>query len=110
MFLTAVVSGCVVGAFVTVDLLVPGGLVGPYLVPVALYVLLFVNVDCWENLWLATRRPIPVFAYTALRLVARLLVVVCVAVVTDDVTAIIWSLVGLEVLRFSGSLIAWNRR
>jgi O-antigen/teichoic acid export membrane protein len=109
MILTAVVSSCVVGAFVVVDLLVPGGLVGPYLVPVALYVSLFVNVDCWENLWLATRRPVPVFAYTAARLLARLLVVVCVAVVTNDVTAIIWSLVVLEALRFAGSLIAWNR-
>ena len=109
MFLTAVVSSCVVGAFVAVDLLVPGGLVGPYLVPVALYVVLFVNVDYWENFWLATRRPVPVFAYTAGRLMARLLVVVCVAVVTDDVTAIIWSLIVIEVLRFSGSLIAWNR-
>jgi O-antigen/teichoic acid export membrane protein len=108
MILTAVISGCVVGAFVVVDLLVPGGLVGPYLVPVTLYVLLFVNLDCWENLWLATRRPVPVFVYTALRLVARLLVVVCVAVVTNDVTTIIWSLVGLEALRFSGSLIAWK--
>jgi O-antigen/teichoic acid export membrane protein len=109
MILTAVVSSCVVGAFVAVDLLVPGGLVGPYLVPVALYVILFVNVDYWENLWLATRRPLPVFAYTAGRLMARLLVVVCVAVVTGDVTAIIWSLIVLELLRFSGSLIAWNR-
>jgi O-antigen/teichoic acid export membrane protein len=107
--LTAVVSSCVVGAFVAVDLLVPGGLVGPYLVPVGLYVLLFVNVDCWENLWLATRRPIPVFVYTAARLIARMLVVVCVAIVTNDVTAIIWSLIVLEALRFSGSLIAWKR-
>ena len=107
--LTAVVSSCVVGAFVAVDLLVPGGLVGPYLVPVGLYVLLFVNVDCWENLWLATRRPIPVFVYTAARLIARMLVVVCVAIVTNDVTAIIWSLIVLEALRFLGSLIAWKR-
>jgi O-antigen/teichoic acid export membrane protein len=109
MFLTAIVSSFVVGAFVVVDLLVPGGLVGPYLVPVVLYVFLFVNVDCWEHLWLATRRAVSVFAYTAGRLLARLLVVVCVAVLTNDVTAIIWSLVVLEALRFAGSLIAWNR-
>lgn len=107
--LTAVVSSCVVGAFVLVDLLVPGGLVGPYLVPVGLYVVLFVNMDCWENFWLASGWPMPVFAYTAGRLLARLLVVVSVAVVTNDVTAIIWSLIVLEALRFSGSLIAWNR-
>jgi O-antigen/teichoic acid export membrane protein len=108
MILTAIISSSVVGAFLALDLLVPGGLVGPYLVPVVLYVLLFVNVDCWESLWVATRRPIPVFAYTGGRLVARMVVVVCVAVVTHDVSAIIWSLIVLEALRLSGALVVWN--
>jgi O-antigen/teichoic acid export membrane protein len=34
--LTAIISSAVVVAFVALDLLVPGGLVGPYLLPVAL--------------------------------------------------------------------------
>jgi len=106
--LTAIISSAVVVAFVAVDLLVPGGLVGPYLVPVALYVLLFVNVDCWEVLWIATGRPAAVFAYTAGRLTARMLVVVCVAVITTNVSAIIWSLIALEALRLLGATIAWQ--
>ena len=97
--LTAIISSAVVVAFVVVDLLVPGGLVGPYLVPVALYVLLFVNVDCWKTLWIATGRLRAVMAYTAGRLAVRMLVVVCVAVMTTNVSAIIWSLIGLEALR-----------
>src|SRR5215831_14762754 len=69
--LTAIISSGVVVVFAAVDLLIPGGLVGPYLVPVALYVLLFVNVDCWETFWIATGRPTAVFAYTAGRLAVR---------------------------------------
>jgi O-antigen/teichoic acid export membrane protein len=106
--LTAAISSAVVGAFIIVDLMVPGGLVGPYLLPVALYVLFYVNLDWWENFWVATRRPLPVFVYTAVRLIARLVVVVCAAVVTRDVWVIIWSLIVLEGLRLIGSFIAWK--
>ena len=91
-----------------IHLLVPGGLVGPYLVPLVLYVLLFVNLDWWECLWLATRRLVAVFVYTAGRLTARMLVVVSVAIVTNSVAAIIWSLIVLEALRFAGALVAWR--
>lgn len=106
--LTAIISSAVVVAFAAVDLLVPGGLVGPYLVPVAVYVLLFVNVDCWETFWIAIGRPKAVFAYTAGRLAVRMLVVVCVAVMTANASAIIWSLVALEALRLVGTTIAWQ--
>ena len=106
--LTAIISSAFVVAFAAVDLLVPGGLVGPYLVPVAVYVLLFVNVDCWETFWIATGRPAPVFAYTAGRLALRMLVVVCVAVMTNNVSAIIWSLIALEALRLLGATIVWQ--
>lgn len=106
--LTAIISFAVVVVFVIVDLLVPGGLVGPYLVPVVLYVLLFANVDCWETFWIATNRPMAIFAYTIGRLTARMLVVVCVAVMTTNVSAIIWSLIALEALRLLGATIAWQ--
>jgi O-antigen/teichoic acid export membrane protein len=105
--LTAGVSVVVVGIFVVIDLLVPGGLVGPYLVPVALYVLLFVNVDWWESLWVSTGQPLWVFVYGAGRLIARLVVVVCVAVVTKNVSAVIGSLLVLEGLRLTGALLVW---
>lgn len=108
--LQAGVSVVVVGIFVAIDLAVPRGLVGPYLVPVVLYVLLFVNLDWWESLWVATRRPTMwVFAYSAGRLIARLVVVVCVAVVTNSVAAIIGSLLVLEGLRLAGALVLWIR-
>jgi O-antigen/teichoic acid export membrane protein len=107
--LTAIVSTCVVIVFVIVDLLVPKGLVGPYLVPVSLYVLLFVNLDWWESLWVARGNTVAVFAYTAGRLIARMTVVVCAAVITQKVELIIWSLVALEGMRMLGSFVAWRR-
>jgi O-antigen/teichoic acid export membrane protein len=108
--LTGIISLSVVGLFVGVDLLVPhGGLVGPYLIPVCVYVLLFVNLDWWETFWVARRQTIAVFAYTAGRLIARMTVVVCVAVITRDVMETIWSLVALEAIRLLGSFVAWRR-
>lgn len=107
--LTAIVSSLAAGAFLALDLLVPGGLVGPYAVPVVLYVLLFVNVDWWESFWVVMHRPIAVLVYTGGRLMVRMAVVVCVAVVTADVSAIIWSLIVLEALRLTGALMVWAR-
>jgi O-antigen/teichoic acid export membrane protein len=106
--LTAYISLLIVGVVVALQLLIPGGVVGPYLVPVVLYVLLSVNLDWWESLWLATHRPVPVFVYTGARLLARMLVVVSVAIMTHNVWAIIWSLVMLEGLRFAGAFVAWT--
>src|SRR5215470_17815222 len=62
--LTAIFSLSVVGAFVAADLLAPHGFVGPYLVPMVVYVLLFVNLDWWEWYWVAMGRPLLVFWYT----------------------------------------------
>lgn len=106
--LVAAVSVLVVGVFVAIDLLVPGGLVGPYLVPVVLYVLLFVNLDFWETFWIATRRPLWVWVYSGGRLMARMVVVVCVAVLTKKVSTIIESLLVLEALRLAGALVVWR--
>jgi O-antigen/teichoic acid export membrane protein len=108
-WLTAIFSVSIVGVFVGCDLLAPRGLVGPYLVPMVIYVLLFVNLDWWEPFWVAMHRPLLVFSYTAGRLTARMLVAVCTAVITNDVWAIIWALVALETLRVFGSLVVWRR-
>jgi O-antigen/teichoic acid export membrane protein len=107
-YLTAFVSLLTVSVVIVTHLLIPTGLVGPYLVPVVLYVLLFVNLDWWESFWIATHRPFPVFVYTSARLLARMLVVVSVAIVSKSVWAIIWSLIVLEALRFAGAYIAWT--
>ncbi|MGB6603823.1 MAG: oligosaccharide flippase family protein [Steroidobacteraceae bacterium] len=106
--LVAAVSVAVVAVFLVIDFLVPRGLIGTYLVPVVLYVLLFVNLDWWEPFWIATRRPQWVLVYSGGRLMARMLVVVCVAVLTKSVAAIIGSLLVLEAVRLAGSAVAWT--
>ena len=107
--LTGIFSLSVVAVFVACDLVAPNGLVGPYLVPIVIYVLLYVNLDWWESLWVAMGRPLLVFWYTGGRLTARLLVVVCAALLSSDVWVIIWSLIAFETLRLLGSFVLWRR-
>lgn len=107
--LTGIFSLSLVGAFVACDLVVPGGLVGPYLVPLVIYVLLYVNLDWWEYFWVARRHTILVFWYTGGRLMARMLVVVGAALVTNDVWVIIWALIAFEALRVCGAFVLWRR-
>lgn len=71
-------------------------------------VIFFVNVDFWEAFWLARRQTGAMFAYTAGRLIGRMLIVVAVAMATRDVNTIILALVGLEGLRLVISAIAWR--
>jgi O-antigen/teichoic acid export membrane protein len=106
--LTAVMSGAVVGGCLILNFLTGGMFIGSYAIPVALYVMFYVNVDFWEGYWLAMHRPTSVFAYTTARLTVRLLVVVSVAVLTADVATIIWSLIALEGLRLAISSVAWT--
>ena len=102
-------SVLVVGISLLADYLSNGAILGEVALPVAIYVLLFVNLDFWEFYWLALKRPIPVFAYTTGRLIARILVVVTAASIWRDVMPIVWSLIGLEAVRIIGSWIAWLR-
>src|SRR5665213_1987251 len=106
--LTAVLSGAAVGACLVLNFVSGGKLLGEYAIPVALYVMFYVNVDFWEGYWLALQRPTSVFAYMTGRLMLRLLVVVGVAVLTANVVNIIWSLIALEGLRFAVSTVAWT--
>lgn len=99
----------VVGITLLADWLANGAILGDVALPVAIYVLLFVNLDFWEFYWLALKRPVPVFAYTTGRLIARIVVVVTAATIWRDVMPIVWSLIGLEALRIVGSTIAWQR-
>ena len=102
-------SVTVVGGTLLADYLSNGAILGGLQLPVAIYVLLFVNLDFWEFYWLSQKRPAPVFAYTTGRLIARILVVVSAASIWRDVMPIVWSLIGLEALRIAGSWIAWRR-
>lgn len=86
-----------------------GALVGGYMLPLGIFIFVYVNVDFWEHMWLAQRRVGAVFAYTTGRLIARIVTVVTAAWLSGDVKVIIWSLVTLETLRFLASLVAWMR-
>jgi len=101
-------STLVIGIALLADFFANGAILGGVALPVAIYVLLFVNLDFWEFYWLALKRPLPVFAYTTGRLVARIFVVVVAASIWRDVMPIIWSLIGLEAVRILGSFIAWQ--
>jgi O-antigen/teichoic acid export membrane protein len=102
-------SVLVVGTTLLADYLMNGAILGDVALPVALYVLLFVNLDFWEFYWLALKRPLPVFAYTTGRLIARIVVVVVAASIWRDVLPIVWSLITLEAVRIVGSFISWQR-
>src|SRR5262245_34174304 len=98
----------IVGVTVVLDLVTGGAVVGRFLLPVALFTLCFVNIDFWEQLWLAQKQATAVWIYTAVRLIARMLVAVLAAALTADVEVIVWSLVALEVVRLIASAIAWR--
>ncbi|MBL8270359.1 MAG: oligosaccharide flippase family protein [Steroidobacter sp.] len=102
-------SALVVGVTLLADYISGGAILGAVAMPVAIYVLLFVNLDFWEFYWLALKRPVPVFAYTTGRLIARIVVVVTAASIWRDVMPIVWSLIALEAARIVGSWIAWQR-
>ncbi len=106
--LTACSSAIVVAALVAADLLSGGAVVGAYLAPLALYVLLLVNVDFWEFFLIATRRPSRVLLYTAARLTARMVVSIIVAATVGEVEALIWSLVAVEAVRLIVSVLVWR--
>ena len=82
-----------------------GRLVNGYLAPLAAYTLFSVNLDFWEYFWLANGRSRPVFVYSAIRLTARVVVVVITAALTHEVRAIIWALVALEGVRLAAAAV-----
>ena len=108
--LTALNSTAGAAILVALNSLLDGALVGDLAIQVALYVVLFTNVDFWEFLWLAKRRPGAWFAYTSGRLVARMTVVILAAALSGDVDTIIWSLIALEATRLAISVVGWRRR
>jgi O-antigen/teichoic acid export membrane protein len=104
--LTFGTSTLVVLVLVVLDTVSGGAVVHGYLVPLAAYTMVSVNLDFWEHFWLANRRAQPVFIYSAVRLATRVVVVVLTAMLTHDFHAVIWALVVLEGLRFAGAAIA----
>ena len=109
LLMTFATSLLVIGGTAALNWIFDGALVGHYMLPLGVFIFVYVNLDYWENMWLAQRRVGAVFAYTSSRLAARIVTVVTAAWLSSDVEVIIWSLVTLEALRFVASLIAWAR-
>jgi O-antigen/teichoic acid export membrane protein len=107
IFLTLCSSSIVVCALVVLDTASGGQLVNGYVMPLAVYTLLSVNLDFWEYFWLANGRARPVFVYSATRLAVRVVVVVITAALTHDVRAIVWALVALEGARLLAAGVAF---
>ena len=99
-------SSLVVLVLIVLDTVTGGALVHGYLVPLAAYTMVSVNLDFWEHFWLANRRAQPVFIYSGVRLAMRVVVVVVTAMLTHDFHVVIWALVVLEGVRFAGAAIA----
>jgi O-antigen/teichoic acid export membrane protein len=109
LLMTLGTSTLVIVATVVLNTIFGGALVGDYMLPLGIFIFVYVNFDFWEHMWLAQRRVGAVFAYTTGRLIARIVTVVTAAWLTSDVRVIIWSLVALETLRFIASLAMWAR-
>jgi O-antigen/teichoic acid export membrane protein len=109
LYMMIVTSTLVLAATAVLNWMFDGALVGGYMLPLALYLFFYVNFDVWEHMWLAQRRVGAVWAYTAGRLLARMITVVTAAALTGSVQVIIWSLIALEAVRFVISLIVWAR-
>jgi O-antigen/teichoic acid export membrane protein len=99
-------STLVVLVLIALDTASGGALVHGYLVPLAAYTMVSVNLDFWEHFWLANRRAQPVFIYSGVRLATRVVVVVVTAMLTHDFHVVIWALVVLEGVRFAGAAVA----
>lgn len=106
--MTSLSSVLVVAGMLLLNAVAPGALVDEYVLPLALYVLFFANLDFWAYLWLAEKRSFAVLGYSTGRLLARVIVVTTTAALTRDVDTIIVALVSFEGLRLLISLVAWR--
>jgi O-antigen/teichoic acid export membrane protein len=108
ILLTAASTFSICLAVGAADLLTPGDLLGKYSGAVLVYVLLYVNLDFWEHLWLAQKKPSLAFYYTSGRLALRLSTVAIAAILTRDIEMIIHALLVLEAVRLIASAIVWR--
>jgi O-antigen/teichoic acid export membrane protein len=104
---TAVLTFCssslVVLVLAILDTASSGAIVHGYLVPLVAYILVSVNLDFWEHLWIANGRALWVLLYSAGRLSIRVVVVVVTAALTRDFHTVIWALVVMEGARFAAA-------
>jgi O-antigen/teichoic acid export membrane protein len=72
-----------------------------FVVPLAIYVLCFVNFGWLEYYWIAKKQPRLVMLYSGLRLIWRVGALIVSALATNDVRTIIWTLVVAEAIRLT---------
>ena len=81
-----------------------------FVIPLALYLLFFINLDFLEYYWLAKKRTDFVLYYSTGRMIVRLAVVVLAAWLTHDPLVIAYGMIAVEVVRFVFVLqFAWRR-
>jgi O-antigen/teichoic acid export membrane protein len=109
VLMVAVISAVTIAGVLAANGLANGTLLGDFALTSTIYVICYTNVDFWEYLWLAQKRSVAVLAYSSSRLVMRMAVVIGVAALTQNVQAIIVTLLCLEGVRLFVSWIAWRR-
>lgn len=107
--IVAVSSAVAAAVFYIADLASGGRIIGERINAVLLYMILFVNLDFWEPLALAKKKPLAVLGYTVGRLLARMTAAITTAAITHDANAIIATLIGVEAVRFLLSAGVWRR-
>lgn len=80
-----------------------------FLVPLAIFVFLFVNVDFIEPYWLANKQANNVFYYSTSRSVIRLAAVIVTAAITKSVDAVLNALITVEIIRVIVTLVILQR-
>ena len=81
-----------------------------FVVPLAMYVFLFVNFGWLEYYWIAKKQPRLVMLYSGARLVWRVGALILSALITKDVVSIIWTLVVAEATRVAVTALYCARR
>lgn len=76
-----------------------------FLVPLALYTVLYNSMSYVDTYWIATKQPKYVFWYSTLRTATRLCAVVAAAWITRSIEGILVALVAVELLRMLAVLI-----
>ena len=107
--IVAISSLIAAAAIYAVDYVSGGHVIGERIDAVLIYMVLFVNLDFWEHLALARKRPLAVLGYTVGRLVARMTAVITTAALTHDVDRIILALICVEAVRLVVSGVVWRR-
>lgn len=75
-----------------------------------LYVFFFLNLDLLESIWVATKQVRQIFIYSAVRTLVRMVAVVAAALFSGDIQIIIYTMIGVEAVKFALLLIYVTRK